>query len=80
MSHVTVVISGVLDSMSREEMTEYIVRHGGKVVKSITKSLTHLMTDVEGTVGQSKLQKCNSCRVPVVGEDYFFDLVRTRPI
>ena len=70
-----VVISGVLDSMSREEMSAYVLSHGGKVSKSITKGTTHLVND-HGVVGPSKRMKCEAQGVPVVGEDAIFELVR----
>jgi NAD-dependent DNA ligase len=73
---VVVVVSGVLDSMSRDEMSAYVVSHGGKVAKSITKKTTHLVND-HGAVGPSKLEKCKAQGVPVVGEDHILGLVRT---
>ena len=72
---VNIVISGVLDSMTREQMTEFVIKHGGKVSKSITKSLTHLVNDVDGTVGESKLRECKARNIPIVGEDHILDLV-----
>jgi len=62
--------------MSRDEMTKYVLKHGGKVAKSVTKSLTHLVSDVEGTIGHSKLAKCQQSGVSVVGEEAIFDIVR----
>ena len=72
------VISGVLDSMTREEMTSYIVKHGGKVVKGITKTLNYLVTDVEGTVGTSKLAQCKAKGIPVVGENFVYEMVKNQ--
>ena len=70
-----IVISGVLDSMSRDDMSDYVKKHGGKVSKSITKGTTHLVND-HGTIGPSKLSKCQAQGVPIVGEDAIFDLVK----
>jgi NAD-dependent DNA ligase len=69
------IVSGVLDSMSREEMSTYVVSHGGKMTKSITLKTTHLLND-HGAIGPSKLQKCAAQGVPVVSEDAVFDMVR----
>ena len=69
-----IVISGVLDSMGRKEMEEYVVAHGGIVRKAITKATTHLVND-HGSVGPSKLKKCKAQGVPVVSEDDIFSLV-----
>lgn len=73
------VISGVLDSMSREQMSAYIVSHGGKTSKSITLKTTHLLND-HGAVGPSKLLKCQAQGVPVVSEDAVFEMVRTHSL
>ena len=72
---VNIIISGVLDSMTRDEMTSFVIKHGGTVSKSITKSLTHLVNDVDGTIGESKLKQCKAKNIPVVGEDHIFELV-----
>jgi NAD-dependent DNA ligase len=42
---VTVVVSGVLDSMSREMMTDFVTKHGGAMSKAVTKKTTHLVND-----------------------------------
>jgi len=70
-----IVVSGVLDSMSREDMTSYVEAHGGKVGKAITKGTTHLVND-HGVIGPSKLKKCEAQSVPVVGEDAIFEIVK----
>jgi hypothetical protein len=80
LSDVCVVISGVLDSMTREAMATYVQDHGGRVIKAITKAVTHLINDVEGTVGPAKVEKCRNLNVPVVGEDVIFALVRSRSL
>jgi len=71
---IVVVISGVLDSMSREDMTRYVLAHGGAVRKAITRTTTHLVND-HGSVGPSKLKKCEAQGIPVVSEDVIFGLV-----
>ena len=76
---VVAIISGVLDSMSRDEMTKYIQRHGGKVVKSVTNSTTMLIND-HGTVGPSKRKKIEAKNIPIVSEDVIFDMVRKSSI
>ena len=72
---VVAIISGVLDSMSRDQMTKYIQKHGGKVVKSVTNSTTHLIND-HGTVGPSKKKKCEAKNIPIVSENVIFELVQ----
>ena len=70
-----VVASGVLDSFSRKDFAEYVQKHGGKISKSITNSTSFLVND-HGTVGPSKLKKCQVKGIPVVGEDHILDIVR----
>ena len=59
-------------------MTNFVEKYGGKVSKSVTKSLTYLVNDVDGTVGESKLRQCKAKNIPVVGEDHIFRLVREK--
>eukprot|EP00802_Teleaulax_amphioxeia_P019656 Tamp_19897.p1 GENE.Tamp_19897~~Tamp_19897.p1 ORF type:complete len:363 (+),score=46.94 Tamp_19897:161-1090(+) len=70
-----IIVSGVLDSMTREEFYDYVRAHGATVSKSVTGKLTHLVSD-HGEIGPSKKAKCAQLGVQVVGEDFFFDLVR----
>ena len=53
----------------------YVTKYGGKIVKSVTKAVTHLVND-HGEVGPSKLAKCKKNGVPIVGEDVILELVR----
>ena len=76
LKHVVCVVSGVLDSMSREQLTAYVEQHGGTCVKAVTKKTTHLLND-HGEVGPAKKAKCEQLGVAVVGEDFILDLVRT---
>ena len=73
---VVAIISGVLDSMQRGEMRAYISAHGGRVVKSVSRKVTHLIND-HGEVGRSKKSKCDALHIPVVSEDAIFALVRS---
>ena len=75
LSGVVVVVSGVLDSMTRDELTDYVKKHGGKVGKSITKSTTHLVND-HGVIGPAKRKVCETQGIPIVGEDAILELVR----
>lgn len=72
---VCVVVSGVLDSFSRDDFHQYVTKHGGKVMKSVTKKVTHLVTD-HGEAGPSKLKKCTDYGIKVVGEDDILSLVK----
>jgi len=74
---VVICISGVLDSMSRADMEEYVAKHGGKAVKSVSKKVTHLVND-HGETGPSKREKCAKFKISIVSEDVIFDLVRAK--
>jgi replication factor C subunit 1 len=43
LAKLTFVISGVLDSMMRDQATEYIKRHGGRVTTSVSSKTTFLL-------------------------------------
>ena len=68
------IISGVLDSFSREEMTTYITQHGGRVVKSVSRKVTVLLND-HGEVGLSKKAKCEALGIQIASEDFVLDKV-----
>lgn len=59
----TVVISGTLPEMSREEATRLIQRNGGKVTGSVSKKTTFLLA---GENAGSKLAKAESLGIPVL--------------
>lgn len=69
------VVSGVLDSMTRDECAAYIQRHGGQVGKSLTLKTTHILND-HGEVGWSKRKQATARGIPIVSEDVMFQLVR----
>ena len=68
------IISGVLDSFSREEMSSYIKMHGGRVVKAMSRKVTVLLND-HGEVGKSKRAKCGQWGIPIESEDYILQRV-----
>lgn len=61
----TFVITGTLEKRSRQEMTQFIQQHGGKVSGSISKRTDYL---VAGEDAGSKLQKARELGVPVLTE------------
>lgn len=75
LAKVCVIVSGTLDSFEREGMEKYVLEHGGKVSKTVTAKVTHLVTD-HGEAGPSKLAKCKELKIPVVSEDVILNMVR----
>lgn len=61
----TFVITGTLEKRSRQEMTQLIQQHGGKVSGSVSKKTDYL---VAGEDAGSKLQKARELGVPVLTE------------
>ena len=67
----TFVITGTLEKRSRQEMTQFIQQHGGKVSGSVSKRTDYL---VAGEDAGSKLQKARELGVPVLTEGELEDM------
>ena len=72
LAELTFVLTGTLQTMSREEATELIERHGGKVAGSVSKKTSYL---VAGADPGSKLERAGQLGVPVLNEKQFKDLI-----
>jgi len=68
----TFVITGTLESMSREDAGDAIVRLGGKVVSSISRKTSGL---VVGRDAGSKLDKARALGVRQIDEAAFLALI-----
>ena len=68
----TVVLTGTLESLSRERATELIEASGGKVTNSVSKKTSFL---VAGSDAGSKLQKAQELGVKVIDEKQLLELV-----
>jgi DNA ligase (NAD+) len=69
----TFVISGVFQSVSREELQQLIISHGGKVVSSISKKLSYLVAGDK--MGPSKLEKAEKLGVNMLSEEEFLAMI-----
>ena len=65
----SIVISGVFEMYSRDELKKIIEQHGGKNVGSISKKTTFVVAGQN--MGPSKLKKAESLNVPLLSEDEF---------
>ena len=72
----TYVITGTLESMSREEATAALEARGAKVPSSVSKKTTGLIVGEEP--GASKLKKAQASGVPLLGEDELRGLLEPR--
>ena len=70
----TFVITGTLESMSRDEAGDEIRKRGGAVTSSVSKNTDHL---VAGTKAGSKLTKAKSLGVNVLDEAAFLEMIGT---
>jgi DNA ligase (NAD+) len=66
------VITGTLESMSREDATKAIEELGGKVVGSVSKKTSYL---VAGTEAGSKLEKAQQLGTTILGEAEFRTII-----
>ncbi|KAK4324456.1 hypothetical protein Pmani_004904 [Petrolisthes manimaculis] len=71
------VLSGVYDSLDREEAAELIKEYGGRVTTSISRNTSYLVLGSEP--GQSKLTKAEQLGTKQLDEDGLLDLIRTLP-
>jgi DNA ligase (NAD+) len=69
----TYVITGTLQSMSREDATSALERLGAKVTNSVSKRTTGV---VVGTEPGSKAEKAQTLGVPVLDEAAFLELIK----
>jgi len=66
LSGLTFVITGALPSMSREQATELIEAHGGKVTSSVSSKTSYLLVGAEP--GDTKLSAAQRLKVPTIDE------------
>ncbi|GCC24657.1 hypothetical protein chiPu_0003059 [Chiloscyllium punctatum] len=71
------VITGVLESMERDDAKSLIERYGGKLTGNISKKTNYLVTGREG--GRAKLDKAESLGTKQIDEDGLLDLIRRLP-
>ncbi|MEM6734207.1 MAG: BRCT domain-containing protein, partial [Myxococcota bacterium] len=70
----TVVVTGKLSKMTRDEAKAEIEAHGGRAGSSVSKKTDML---VAGEAAGSKLKKAEELGIPVVSEEEFLALVRS---
>lgn len=69
----TLVVSGVFEKMSRDELKKAIEDNGGKVGSSISAKTDYLIAGAN--MGPAKLEKATKLNVVIISEDDFLDLI-----
>jgi DNA ligase (NAD+) len=72
----TVVITGTLDTLSRDQAKELLERAGAKVSGSVSSKTNYLLA---GTDAGSKLEKAQNLGIAIIDETEFFKLLETEP-
>lgn len=73
----TFVITGVLESIERDEAKSLVERYGGKVTGNVSKKTNYLIMGRDA--GESKREKAEGFGTKVIDEDGLFDLIRNLP-
>ena len=76
LSGLTVVITGSMETMTREQAEELVLEHGGKPASSVSKKTSFL---VAGPGAGSKLVKAESLGVEVISESDFLGRLGLSP-
>jgi len=69
----TVVVSGVFETVSRDELKKMIENNGGKVGSSISSKTAYLVAGDK--MGPSKRTKAESFGVPIISEGEFIEII-----
>lgn len=69
----TIVVSGVFESFSRDEVKALIEQHGGKASGSISGKTSYLLAGDK--MGPEKLKKAEKLGVPIIGESEFLEML-----
>lgn len=68
----TIVVTGSLETFSRDEISEVIAAHGGKASSSVSSKTSYVLV---GSDPGSKLAKAQELGVPIIDEDAFKKLM-----
>ncbi|KAK0152836.1 Replication factor C subunit 1 [Merluccius polli] len=71
------VLTGVLESMERDDAKSMIERYGGKVTGNVSKKTTYLVLGRDS--GASKTEKAENFGTTILDEDGLLELIRTKP-
>ena len=72
----TLVVTGTLPTLSRQEAEALIAQNGGKAAGSVSKKTSYV---VAGTAAGSKLTKAQALGIPVLDEEGLYALIQNGP-
>ena len=67
------MVSGVFESISRNDLKKKIEDNGGKVSSSISSKTSYVVAGDK--MGPSKLQKANDLGIPIIDEYKFLQMI-----
>ncbi|CAH0600208.1 unnamed protein product [Chrysodeixis includens] len=70
------VLTGVLDSFEKDEITAAINKYGGVVKSGVTKKVTHVLAGEDG--GPAKMAKAQELGIQIINEDQFLKMITDR--
>jgi len=70
----TIVVSGVFEKFSRDELKKAIEDNGGKVGSSISAKTTYVIAG--DNMGPAKLEKANQLNIPIINETDFEKMIK----
>ncbi|HHT66330.1 MAG TPA: NAD-dependent DNA ligase LigA, partial [Clostridiales bacterium] len=70
----TFVLTGTLSGMTREQASELIQSHGGKVSGSVSRKTSYVLA---GEDAGSKLTKARHMGIPIISKDDLLNLLRS---
>lgn len=76
LSHLSFLVTGLMESIERDECTELIKSLGGKIISGVTKKLDYLVIGEEA--GPAKLAKADELGTKILSEDDLFNLIRKK--
>ena len=77
LKNLTFVMSGILESLDRDECKALIEKYGGRVTGSISGKTNFLLIGRDG--GEAKQEKARELKVKIISEDDLLQMIATRP-
>ncbi|CAF3436423.1 unnamed protein product [Rotaria sp. Silwood1] len=77
LKNLTFVISGVLESLERDECKSLIEKYGGRVTLTISGKTNYLIVGRDASEG--KTNKAREIKIKIISEDDLLEMIRTHP-